>query len=113
MKLRKIFYVNEKNRRILENLLTFLSITFFVLGTFLFVLGYRNVDMGYNLIWLKLQNVINPTTVIYDQYLWLDGGVKDEDLYSYGLGQMFISYFLFLVSFVFLIWTALFRKKER
>ena len=113
MKLRKIFYVNEKNRRILENLLTFLSITFFVLGTFLFVLGYRNVDMGYNLIWLKLQNVINPTIVIYDKYLWQDGAVKDEDLYSYGLGQMFISYFLFLVSFVFLILVILFRKKEQ
>ena len=70
------------------------SLMFFVLATFLFVKGYRDIDFAYNL------KVIEH----YTGWEFCDAGaftnfqVCKDELYLLGLKEMLISYVLFLIS---------------
>jgi len=84
-------------------ILFYFSIGFFIIGTFFFLLGYRNVDMAYNIALLKLQGVIDKNVELYDKTLWINNAIGEMDLYELGLRQLTISFILFFASFLFLV----------
>jgi hypothetical protein len=70
------------------------SLMLFVLATFLFVKGYRDIDFAYNL------KVVEHYTgwEFCDAGAFIDSQICKDELYLLGLREMLISYVLFIVS---------------
>ena len=90
-----------------EHFCIFISAILFILGTFLFVKGYRDVDTALNLV------IVKQTTGIEFKDETLTG-IKFTilELYKIGLSELFFSFVLLFSSFGFLM-IALFQKIER
>ncbi len=89
------------NMELKDFILFYFSIGSFIVGTFFFLLGYRNIDMAYNIALLKLQGVIDKNVKIYDKSLWTNNALSETDLYLLGLRQITISFIFFFASFLF------------
>jgi hypothetical protein len=70
------------------------SLMTFILATFLFVKGYRDIDFAYNL------KVIEHYTgwEFCDAGAFIDSQACKDELYLLGLREVLISYVLFIVS---------------
>jgi len=90
-----------------EHFYIFFSVLLFILGTFLFVKGYRDVDTALNLV------IVKQTTGVEFSDVTLTGiSVQILDLYNIGLAELFFSFLSLFSSFGFLL-IALFQKIER
>jgi|GEM_PF-1716266 len=90
-----------------EHFYIFFSVVLFILGTFLLVKGYRDIDTALNLV------IVKQTTGVEFYDTTLTGiSVSILDLYNIGLSELFFSFVFLFSSFGFLL-IALFQKIER
>jgi len=71
----------------------FVSILSFIVGTFLFVKGYRDADMALNMLIVKQVTSVEfaDTSLFGKEFTILD-------LYKIGIAELFASFILFLTS---------------
>jgi len=79
-----------------------LSIQLFILGTFIYVISYRNIDAGINMCIIEKEAGIKVL-----DFDFFDRAYDFRAVYVLGLKQFLLSYIFFISSFIILIGVAL------
>jgi len=82
--------------------LVIFSAVLFILGTFIYVLSYRNIDTGINMCIIEKEAGIR--VLDFDLF---DRAYDFRAVYVLGLKQFLVSYLFFISSFIILIGVAL------
>ena len=80
----------------------------FILATFLFVKAYRDIDIAFNLNLIKFYTNVN----FCDNMAFNNSCLDSNELYVFGLKELFISFLLFFISISIATFNFVIKRKN-